>query len=112
MSGHEPFDAGLQTERTLLAWRRTSLSLAVGSAVAVRVTVGGLDLPAAMAGLVALALSAVAWLTATYRYRRAHRSLTGAEPALGLGGTTVTVTAAATILLGLSALFLMVSPWP
>ncbi|MEO3856444.1 DUF202 domain-containing protein [Acrocarpospora sp. B8E8] len=99
-----PFDAGLQPERTLLAWRRTCLSLVVGSAIVVRVTASGVSV---LVALVALVLAAAGWLAATLRYRRAHRSLARPEPRLGLGGVTVTVCACAALLLGCSALILV-----
>jgi uncharacterized membrane protein YidH (DUF202 family) len=107
-----PFDTGLQTERTLLAWRRTCLSLAAGGAVAMRFTATDLGPAAAVSGLLALALAAAGWFNATWRYRRAHRSLTSAEPALGLGGTTVTMVTAATLLLGFLAVALVASHRP
>uniref|UniRef100_UPI0028ACE5F0 DUF202 domain-containing protein n=1 Tax=Microbacterium sp. TaxID=51671 RepID=UPI0028ACE5F0 len=55
-----PFDAGLQLERTSLSWRRTALSIAVGSLVSLRLLplwLGGVQwvLPG-MAGLLGASL--------------------------------------------------------
>ncbi|MBM7056536.1 MULTISPECIES: DUF202 domain-containing protein [Streptomyces] len=52
-------DPGLQPERTRLAWRRTTLSATVVALLAVRQALHGGVTPAA---LVAVALSALAWL--------------------------------------------------
>jgi len=79
MSGprHEVFDAGLQAERTALAWRRTSLAMAVAA-------VGGARLAAPTIGVAAVALGVAGLLQATLvaanaraRYRLVFRSLTG-----------------------------------
>ncbi|MFE6665455.1 DUF202 domain-containing protein [Streptomyces sp. NPDC057697] len=52
-------DPGLQPERTRLAWRRTTLSCTVVTLLAVRQALHGGAGPAA---IVALSLSALAWL--------------------------------------------------
>lgn len=52
-------DPGLQPERTRLAWRRTTLSATVVALLAVRQGLHGGVTPA---GLVAVALSALAWV--------------------------------------------------
>ncbi|WP_020143357.1 DUF202 domain-containing protein [Terracoccus sp. 273MFTsu3.1] len=68
-----PADPGLQAERTSLAWRRTALSVAVGSLVAMRV------LPPQLGPLgYAVALLGLLWsvdiaLTARRRYRDGSR---------------------------------------
>ena len=61
----EPFDPGLQPERTELAWRRTSLALGAGSLVAMRL------LPEAfghglwvLCGVVGVATAAAMWVAA------------------------------------------------
>ena len=70
------FDPGLQPERTALAWRRTALSICLGSLVAMRV------LPAAMtdaawllAGIAGLLLGALLWTAAARRSARTIRIL-------------------------------------
>jgi putative membrane protein len=69
------FDAGLQAERTALAWRRTALALGVGA-------VGAGRLAAPVIGVVAVALAGLGLVQAVAvaaaaqrRYRATHRSL-------------------------------------
>jgi putative membrane protein len=102
-----PSDPGLQPERTLLAWRRTCLGLAVASAVAIRLATTPHGRAAVILGGTALILSGAGWIIATRRYVRAHRDLTAAPSTLGHDGTMVAITAAATVLLGLAAIALI-----
>jgi putative membrane protein len=89
-----PFDPGLQPERTLLAWRRTCLALAVASAVMVRFAGEAVGAPAAIAGVAGIATAAGAYLRAARRYRRAHEALhgTGELPIDGLALGLMTLT--------------------
>jgi uncharacterized membrane protein YidH (DUF202 family) len=73
----EPFDSGLQPERTLLAWRRTCLAVGVGGMLFIRFAVHELGFAAIVAGLVGLLLAAAAYVDASRRYRRMHHHLTG-----------------------------------
>lgn len=99
------WDAGLQPERTALAWRRTGLALGAGSlllarafaevSVAVVLAVGALGVVAAIAILLAV----------ERRYRAHHRRLTtarGERVPLAGGGLPLAV-AAMTVLLGCGA---------
>lgn len=89
-----PFDPGLQPERTLLAWRRTCLALAVASAVVVRFAGEAIGPAAAVLGIVGIGAAAAGYLRASLRYRHAHEGLTqsGELPIDGLALALVTVT--------------------
>lgn len=93
------FDPGLQPERTLLAWRRTCLSFAVGSLVAMRFALDALGMLAVVGGALGAALSVLAYLLAATGYRRAHRSLT-AEGALTRSGLPMLLATLAVLAIG------------
>ena len=63
---------GLQAERTLLAWRRTSLSVAAGGALLLHFTVERFGMVGVVAGAAALCVSAVAYLASRRRYGSVH----------------------------------------
>lgn len=70
------FDVGLQAERTALAWRRTTLAMAVAAVGAGRLalpTIGTIAVAVAGLGLVQVV---VVGISAERRYRLVHRSLT------------------------------------
>ncbi|MFB7893636.1 DUF202 domain-containing protein [Microbacterium sp. NPDC056044] len=71
-----PFDAGLQLERTALAWRRTGLALAVGALLAVRVLPGHFGAWVLIPAGSGLVLSVVVAAHAQLRYLAVHRRLT------------------------------------
>jgi uncharacterized membrane protein YidH (DUF202 family) len=70
-----PFDVGLQPERTLLAWRRTALAVAAGSAVVARLSMDTSWPLLALAGIAGIALAATGYVVASVRYRRTHSAL-------------------------------------
>lgn len=84
-----PFDAGLQPERTALAWRRTALAVAVASLAGLRVLPELLGSWALIPAALVAGVSFVALLLTHRRYRRIHAILTSSESdrvALGGGG--------------------------
>ncbi len=104
-----PFDVGLQAERTLLAWRRTSLALAVGNAIGIRYLWDTLGLAAAFIGIVGLAVAAATWIIISIRYRRFHVALRAEEP---FGGGIMPLALAVPVLTGcLAAVLLAFTSW-
>lgn len=102
-SAINPFADGAQVERTMLAWRRTALSVAVLSALAVRYvapSLGWAGLVVAGGGvLLALAASVVI----VVRFRRARRMRCDGTAPLG-SGWPPTLVVGALWLLGVSVL--------
>jgi uncharacterized membrane protein YidH (DUF202 family) len=103
------YDAGLQPERTLLAWRRTCLSFALTSLVAVRFTVGVLGTTAVIAGLLGVGLAVLAYTLTAWGYRRTHAAL-HTKGALSHGGWAPLLASATVLCIGtMCAGFLLVS---
>ena len=76
----QPFDPGLQPERTALAWQRTGLSIALGLLVGARLVahLGAVWAPAlAAAGIIVIT---VLLTIGNRRYARVHRALTAEPP--------------------------------
>lgn len=72
----EPWDAGLQPERTELAWRRSALTIALGSLVAARLLPVVLGDPWwALFGVAGFAAAVVVWIGARRRYLAMTRRL-------------------------------------
>ena len=104
-AGQAP-DPGLQAERTALAWRRTSLALAVAAVGAGRLAAPTLGVLAfALAGLGLVQAVAVGWRAAR-RYRAVHRTPTagGDLSAFRAGGLPMAALAGSGAVTGLLAL--------
>lgn len=107
MIDDRPFDLGLQTERTLLAWQRTVLSLGVACAIAVRFSAQQIGVTAVVAGITGLALAIAAYIGASYRYRRIHNALQRSATLHTVSAWPFLALASSTFMLGvLAVLFL------
>lgn len=98
------FDPGLQPERTELAWRRTVLTLAVGSLVALRLlppVLGAWGLSAGVGGLV---LTGALWVLAHRRTTRTKDALLHDGPMPG-GSLLLTIAALTTVGAALGLLY-------
>ena len=93
---------GLQPERTLLAWRRTALSLALASAVAVRLTLESYGSAAAAIGVGGVLLAGASYLVADRRYRATRRSDGPVGRLAGVGAPAFLLTVT-TLVVGLMA---------
>lgn len=97
--GHRPFDAGLQPERTALAWRRTALAVAVVSLAALRILPEVLGSWALIPAALGAGVSFVALVLTHRRYRRVHTMLTssGSDRVALSGGVLPALMAVATL---------------
>jgi len=77
------WDSGLQPERTRLAWRRTTLAIAVGALVALRVAPQVLGVAGLVAAASLAAFHAVVLVTAHRRSRATERALRSGGPLPG-----------------------------
>ncbi len=103
----QPFDPGLQVERTFLSWQRTVLALVVACAVATRYTAENFGVVAVLAGMVGLGLAIAGYVGVMYRYRRVHSALRQSATLMVVSAWPLAALTAATVMLGvLAVLFL------
>jgi uncharacterized membrane protein YidH (DUF202 family) len=102
-----PFDPGMQPERTLLAWQRTALALAIACALVVRFTAPQIGVAAVVAGIAGLGLAFAAYFGARYRYRCAHAGLQQSSTLLTVSAWPLAALAGSTLMLGVLAVFIL-----
>jgi uncharacterized membrane protein YidH (DUF202 family) len=98
----DPWDAGVQNERTALAWQRTGLALFGATIVAGRLGMRDWPMATVLALAPTLLLSVAMMRLAGRRYRHAHAARHDRRQ--GPGGRLPFAAAAAVTLLGLAAL--------
>jgi len=70
-----PFDAGLQAERTALAWQRTVLSFAIAALVSARLLLNTVSIGSYAVAALGLIMTAVLFYVGHRRYRAVHTTL-------------------------------------
>ncbi|MEU2900861.1 MULTISPECIES: DUF202 domain-containing protein [unclassified Streptomyces] len=104
---HLPADPGLQAERTSLSWRRTAMSVAVGSLVGLKVLPPHLGVLGYVFCVLGLMWSADLARAARHRYWQGDALLRAAAPRDA--GPTVARTAAMTLAASVAALTTVVA---
>jgi uncharacterized membrane protein YidH (DUF202 family) len=103
---HQLYDPGLQPERTALAWRRTALSVGLGSLVAFRLLPELLGHPVwALIGIIGMTGAAMVWWSSHRRHTAFYLDQTPHSPR-SRGAWPMAILACSTLLLGLGALTL------
>ena len=99
--------AGAQPERTALAWRRTALSVALGSVVAARLAAPALGVLSVALGILGAGLAATVWWGSARRYADVRRCVDEGRPLPGSAGLLLVAVAAGCGLVGvLAAVFI------
>lgn len=96
-------DGGLQAERTGLAWRRTSLGVAVGSLVCLRLLAPLLGAVGVVLGLLGLCWSVDLAVIASRRLRDAGRAGAAVSPPPRRDGAVIARTAGVAAAVGIAA---------
>ncbi|WP_161631736.1 DUF202 domain-containing protein [Pseudonocardia asaccharolytica] len=99
------WDAGLQPERTALAWQRTALASIVTALGTIRLALHHSSIAAVVIASLALALGAATIIGLRVRYRRSIRRLASGRP-IGLLGPAL-LTSASIAALGCAAIVLL-----
>ena len=102
------FDAGLQAERTLMAWRRTLLALAAGLALCIRWSWTWAPVSTVIGGVAGAAVIALLLGLSSARYRLVNRELISRKSRLPRSQWAVALTATASLTLGLTAALFVV----
>ncbi|MET9887213.1 DUF202 domain-containing protein [Streptomyces sp. NPDC006430] len=102
-SGTAGRDAGLQPERTRLAWRRTTLSCSVTAVLALRQALRASDPPVEAVGV---ALIALIWVAFLWVAHRRMRQLAAGRPS-GLAPRAALAVVAGTVALAVLAVTLI-----
>ena len=106
------FDAGLQAERTALAWRRTALAMAAAAVGAGRLAAPAIGVLAVVLAALGLVQAGFVSYRAQRRYHAVHSSLTthGDLTAVRAGGLPIAALALSGVVVGLLALAFALGP--
>lgn len=94
---NQPFDPGLQPERTKLAWQRTVLSIGLGSLVYARIAASTIGVWAWLLAGVGVLIAMLTGIQSRHRYHYTHRSLRAGAGELPDGLLTAVVAGAVAV---------------
>lgn len=94
MSGRGPIDPGLQSERTRLAWSRTSLAFLANGGLMLHAGHDADDWAWLLPGSAVIAVSGLVYAAGEVRYRRVGAAVHRNEPVTGTGLVAATAAAA------------------
>lgn len=110
MTSAAPLDAGLQPERTSLAWRRTALAVALGSIVSLRVLTAVLDHPFWFTpGVIGVCFAGWMWWVSHHRHTALARQLASSSGGAALGASALLTLAIFVVAVGAVGIIVVLS---